>query len=215
MSRDTELIVGLGFLGLLCISVCVYVAWNILVKKRKIRLAAEEDAKLPESEFAQKIKSAVPSLITTSALLAGITIAAVFIVVVQIVFERLDFQAMGLMEQGIVLAALCLAAVSTICWLLNLEQFTQMLQPSVDYDRLRKFEQFTYKLWRIGLTLTLVNIYLLILLANLYVAMAVGFVAVLVLIGYWRIHCGWDKEESNSQNPMSEPQTDKDDFNTT
>lgn len=218
MSRDTELIIGLGFLGLLCIAVCVYVAWNILVKNRKIRLAAEEDAKLLESglitksEFAQKIQSAVPSLITTSALLAGITIAAVFIVVAQIVFNREKFDLMQPMEQGILLAALCLAAVSTICWLLNLEQFTQMLQPSVDYDRLRKFEHFTYKLWRIGLTLTLVNIYLLILLANPYVAMAVGFVAVWVLIGYWKIHCGWGKEETTSQNSMSEQQTNKDDF---
>jgi len=198
MIYDTKLlIIGLGFLGLLGIALCVYAAWNILVRKRKMRLAAQEDAKLLESglitksEYAQKIQSAVPSLITTSALLAGITIAAVFIVIAQIVFKQPDFLKLELMKQGILLAALLLAAVAAICWLLNLEQFTQMLAPSVDYDRLLKFERYTYFLWRIGLTLTLISIYLFLLLAYPCVAMAAGFVTFWIFIGYWKIHCGW------------------------
>jgi len=197
MSRDTELIIGLGFLGLLGISVCVYVAWNILVRKRKMRLAAQKDAKLlklgliTKSEFSKKIQSAVPSLITTSALLAGITIVAVVIVISQVIFNSSAFEALGLMKRGILLAALFLSAVAAICWLLNLEQFTQMLAPSVDYDRLLKFEQYTYFLWRIGLTLTLISIYLFLLLAYPYVAMAAGFVTFWIFIGYWKIHCGW------------------------
>ena len=197
MSRDTELVIGLGFLGLLGISLCVYAAWNVLVRKKKIRRAAEEDAKLvksgliTKSEFFQKLQSAVPSLITANALLAGITAAAVFIVIAQIAFHRVDFQDMRLMEKGIMLAALSLAAVSAICWLLNLEQFTQMLAPSVDYDRLEKFERYTYNLWFIGLALMLITIYLFLLLANLYVAMATGFATLWIAIGYWKIHCGW------------------------
>ena len=94
MSPDTKLsIIGLGFLGLLAIAIVVYVAWNS-AKKGKIRLAAEEDEKLleqgliKESEYSEKIQKAVPSLITTSALLAGITIAAVFIIIGQIAFNR-------------------------------------------------------------------------------------------------------------------------------
>ena len=198
MSDTTKsLVIGLGFFGLLAISVCAYVAWNVLVRKKRIRLAAEEDAKLlesgsiTESEFAQKIQSAVPSLITTSAVLAAITIAAVFIIIGQIAFKQPDLLKMEPMGHGILLAALFLAAFSAICWLVNLEQFTQMLAPSVGYDRLLKFERYTYGLWRIGFTLVLVSIYLFLLLANLYVAMAAGFATLWILIGYWKIHCGW------------------------
>jgi hypothetical protein len=197
MSPDTKLlIIGIGFLGLLGISIGVYVAWNS-AKKGKMRLAAEEDAKLlesgliKESEFSQKIREAVPSLITTSALLAGITVAAVFIIIGQITFNRAEFLEMEFMQRGILVAALFLATVSAICWLINLEQFTQMLSPSVNYDKLGKFQRYTYTLWRIGLTLTLISIYLFLLLANPYVAMAAGFATLWILIGYWKIHCGW------------------------
>ena len=198
MIYDTKLlIIGLGFLGLLIIFISVYVAWNILVRKRPMRLAAEEDAKLlklgliTKSESSKKIQSAVPSLITTSALLAGITIAAVFIVIAQVLFKQPDFLELEPMKQGILLAGLFLSAVAAICWLLNLEQFTQMLQPSITYDRLLKFEQYTYSLWRMGLTLTLIAIYLFLLLAHPYVAMPAGFATFWILIGYWKIHCGW------------------------
>ena len=198
MIYDTKLlIIGLGFLGLLCIALCVYAAWNILVRKKMMRFAAQEDAKLlklgliTKSEFSQKIQSAIPSLTTTSALLAGITIAAVFIIIAQIVFRQPDSLELEPMKQGILLAALFLSAVAAICWLLNLEQYTQMLAPSVDYDRLLKFEQYTYFLWRIGLTLTLISVYLFLLLAYPYVAMAAGFVTFWIFIGYWKIHCGW------------------------
>jgi len=205
MSPDTKLsIIGLGFLGLLAIAIVVYVAWNS-AKKGKIRLAAEEDEKLleqgliKESEYSEKIQKAVPSLITTSALLAGITIAAVFIIIGQIAFNRPEFLEMESIQRGILVAALFLATVAAICWLLNLEQFTQMLAPSIDCKRLKKFQKYTYSLWRIGLTLTLISIYLFLLLASPYVAMAAGFATLWILIGYWKIHCGWGKESPGSE----------------
>lgn len=194
MIRDTELGIGLGFLGLLVISVCVFGAWNILVRKKKMRFAAQEDAKLLElglttkEEFLQKIRSTVSSLITANALLAGITIAAMFIIIAQIVFQQVEFHGM---EQGIMMTALSLVAVSVICWLLNSEQFVHMLAPSTDYDRLLKFQRYAYNLWTIGFTLMLISIYLFLLLANLYVAMVVGFVTLWILIGYWKILAGW------------------------
>jgi len=194
MSRDTELVVGLGFLGLLAICVCVYGAWNILVRKRKFRFAALEDAKLlklgltAEEEFLRKMRSTVPSLITANAVLAGITIAAVFTIIAQIVFQRLEFHGM---EQGVMVTALSLAAVSGICWLLNSEQFVQMLAPSVDCERLLKFQQYSYNLWTIAFFLMLISIYLFLLLAKFYVAMIAGVATLWILIGYWKIHAGW------------------------
>lgn len=194
MSRDTELVIGLGFLGLLGISVCVYGAWNILVRKKKMRFAAQEDAKLlklgltTKEEFLQKMRSTVPSLITANAVLAGITIAAVFTIIAQIVFQRVELHGM---EQGIMLTALSLVAVSAICWLLNSEQFVQMLAPSVDCDRLLKFQRYAYHLWSTGFFLILISIYLFLLLAKLYVAMVAGFATLWILIGYWKIHAGW------------------------
>jgi hypothetical protein len=194
MSRDTELIIGLGFLGLLGISACVYAAWNILVRKRKRRFAAQEDAKLlklgliTENEFFQKMRSLVPSLITANSLLAGISIIAIFTIIAQVVFQRVELHGM---EQGIMMTALSLVAISAICWLYNSEQFIQMLAPSVDCDRLLKFQRYAYNLWTIGLTLILISMYLFLLLVNLYVAMAVGFVTLLIVIGYFKIHCGW------------------------
>ena len=194
MSRDTELVIGLGFLGLLAISVCVFGAWNILVRKKKMRFAAQEDAKLLEldstkkEEFLQKIRSTVPSLITANALLAGITIAAMFIIIAQVDFQRVDFHSM---EQGVMMTALTLVAVSAICWLVDSEQFIQMLAPSVDCDRLLKFQRYAYNLWTVGFTLMLISIYLFLLLANLYVAMVTGFATLWILIGYWKIHAGW------------------------
>jgi hypothetical protein len=197
MSLDTELVIGLGFLGLLGIFLRAYVAWKSRTTKKKLRRSAEEDAKLvelgviTESEFFQKVRSVVPSHITSNAVLASITTAAVFIIIVQIVFNRVDLKGMKLIEQGTLLAALCLAAVSAICWLLNLEQCSQMLAPSVDYDRLKKFQRYTYNLSFSGLVIMLISIYLFLLLANLYVAMVAGFVTLWIVIGYWKIHCGW------------------------
>ena len=200
MNHDTQLAVGLGFLGLVIALLCVYVAWNVFVRGGRIRRAAEEDRQLVESDemteavLFEKIQSTIPTLFTANALLAGITIAAMFIIIAQITFTEAQFQGI---KQGIILASLFLAGVSSICWLLCLEQFTQMSAPSIKYDSLLRFYRYTFNLWVVGLTFMLADIYFFLLLANLYVAMAAGFATFWIVIGYWNIHNDWPVRQKN------------------
>ena len=63
MNDYRELGIGLGFLGLIIVSLCAYAAWNVLVRGKSIRKAAEEDAKsvkngkMTRDELYQKIQS--------------------------------------------------------------------------------------------------------------------------------------------------------------
>ena len=191
---DTKYIIGLSFLGFTIISLCIYAAWNMYKRGIPIRRAADDDAKLvedgqmPKKEFIIQIQSMVPSLISATAVLAGITIAAVFIVTVQFLFGEIKFHGI---ELGILLTVLCLASISAICWILVLEQLTQMRAASIDYDRLKKYQHYTYDLWFVELVLILISIYFILLLANEYIAMVAGFVTLWIMVGYWNIHCGW------------------------
>ncbi len=194
VSGESKLILGLVFLGVIILFLGSYVAWNKRKHKKGIRSAADEDAKLVHSgkmskpQLTEKIQSVVSSVLIANATLAGITIAAVFIVIALNASGQMQLQGM---KQWIMLTGLVLSAVSAVCWLVGIEQLTQMKAPSVDFDRLLKFQKYTYGLRVIGLVLLSIALYLLLLLAHPYVAMIFGVAIVLVVVRYWKIHNDW------------------------
>lgn len=201
MDELSRIWLGLGFLGLVVISLGIYVIWETRVCGKKIRRAAEEDKKLitegkrREFEVADEIKSLVGPLISAVSALAGITIAAVFIVIALNISGKVEFSGEASdIKEWILYSVLALAGVAAICWLLILEQLTQMKAPSITNEKLFKFHRYNYNLWLFGMILLLLALYLFLLLAHVYVAMVAGFATACIVVGYWRIHNEWDKK---------------------
>ena len=143
---------GLGFLGLVIISLSGYVIWEIRVRDGEIRRAADEDKKIiekgekTEKQVADEIKSIVNPLISAISALAGITIAAVFIVIALSISGNIEFEDVNntaiLAKRLILYIVLALAGIASVCWLFVLEQLTQMKAPSITNKRLFKFHRY-------------------------------------------------------------------------
>ncbi len=196
MNDTVHLIIGLSFLGLIALSLGLYVAWNIKFRGKTIRRAAKEDLKLVKSrqitmtELVEKIKDMVPSLLMANSVLAAIMIAAVFIVVSQVFFESNPELLKGL-KGGILITAFTIAAIAAVSWLFVIEQLTQIIAPSATPKRIIKFHLYNYDLWFYSLILILVDIYLFLLLVHLIAAIVTGFVTFWIVLVYWKIHHEW------------------------
>ncbi len=199
---------GFGFLGLLVISLVMYVIWETCFRHNKIRRAADEDMELitsgekTEDQVAGEVKSIVGLLMTAIAPLAGITVAAVFIVIGLSISGGIEFEgtdSLILAKEWILYTILALTGVAAIFWLFVLEQLTQMKAPSITNERLFKFHRYNYNLWFFGMIFLLLALYLFLMLAHVYVAMVAGFATALVVVGYWRIHNEWDKEKEKEE----------------
>ena len=204
MDEFTLLMVGLGFLGLILISLSAYVIWELKVNHRKIRRAADADQELinesweKEKEVASQVKALAGNLISAISALSGITVAAVFIVIGLnisgiIVFESAD--KIDVTREWIFYSVLAFSGIASIFWLLILEQLTQMKSPSISNKRLFKFHRYNYNLWFYGMILLLLAIHLFLLLAHPYLAMGAGVITALIFVRYWRIHNEWDEKE--------------------
>ena len=196
MNDTVHLIIGLSFLGLIALSLGLYVAWNIKFRGKTIRRAAKEDLKLVKSrqitmtELVEKIKDMVPSLLMANSVLAAIMIAAVFIVVSPVFFESNPELLKGL-KGGILITAFTIAAIAAVSWLFVIEQLTQIIAPSATPKRIIKFHLYNYDLWFYSLILILVDIYLFLLLVHLIAAIVTGFVTFWIVLVYWKIHHEW------------------------
>jgi len=203
-----EIWLGLGFLGLLVISMFIYIIWETRVYDGKIRRAAEEDNRLikdgvkTEDEVVDEIKSIIGPLITAVSPLAGITIAALFIIIGLRISGYIEFMGndgTGMAKQWVLYSVLAIAGVASVCWLLIIEQLTQMKAPSINNERLFKFHKYNYDLWVIGMLLIILALYLFLMLANVYAAMVVGLAVAFTVGRYWRIHNEWYKNKRREE----------------
>lgn len=209
MDELARIWLGLGFLGLVVILLGIYVIWETHVRGGKIRRVADEDKKLiengkmTEAEVVGEIKSLVGPGTSGISALAGITMAAVFIVIALSISGEIEFGGSDtrliLAKKWILYSVLALMGVAAILWLFILEQLSQMNAPSITNKRLLKFHRYNNNLWLCGMILVLLALYLFLMLAHVYVAMVAGFATACIVVGYWRIHNGWDEKREQEE----------------
>jgi len=181
---------GLVFLGLGIIFVVGYLAWNILIKKKRIKRMADivEASKWDPEAMRAVSEQTIPAFITLNSSLAGLTFASLMIIIAFIILDRQVFSG----QRDIILnVALGMSAIATVCYLFSLEQLTKILPPARDPDRLIRFYKYSISLWLLGMILIVATILLFLLLVNTYLMMGVGLFVLIVIIRYFKINNDW------------------------
>ena len=138
----------------------------------------------------------IPSLIPAISTLAALSLAAMFIVITLRISGEAEFtgtESVIALKEWILYAALALISITTILWLVTIEQLILMKSPSINIDKFLKYHRYNYNQMLACWIFIILSVYLFLLLANVYVAIFAGILAMSGALRCWIIQMGWGK----------------------
>lgn len=191
MKATDAMPLGTAFVTLLGLYVLALAVWKDWFRRTPIWRMAHEDTTLVEKRVVdgdRLRKDVFPALTSAVGSLAGIAAGILFVLVTIIVTS---VQNLDTFTTALLLTVVGLLLLATVCWILALEQLSEMVTPSLNEHKMLGLYKQSMDLWVLGIVLIIMALHYAVVLVYAPISMAVGLITVWITIRYHATLHGW------------------------